>query len=120
MWQAIQASGREMVLTVEGDPDYSLMSAGGLGNAKRVGHDISPLWGSMMSLVDIGSGLWPWPHNGTNTTTGGYFNDLVSRAIAASIASWRARARAPPRLVRPPAAPLRPAPPPSSHCAGHD
>ena len=47
MWQAIQASGREMVLTVEGNPDDALMSAGGLGNAKRVGHDISANWASM-------------------------------------------------------------------------
>ena len=76
MWQAIQASGREMVLTVEGNPDDALMSAGGLGNAKRVGHDISPIFGSMLSLIDIASGLWPWPHNGTNTTFGGYYNDL--------------------------------------------
>ncbi len=40
MWQAIQAAGRPMVLTVEGNPDDNLLSAGGYGNAKRVGHDI--------------------------------------------------------------------------------
>ena len=44
MWQAIQASGRPMILTVEGNPDDALLSKGGLGNAKRVGHDISPHW----------------------------------------------------------------------------
>lgn len=74
MWEGIQASGRAMVLTVEGSPDDALLSAGGLGNAKRVGHDISPLWGSMLSLVDIGSGLWPYAHNSTNATFGGYWN----------------------------------------------
>jgi alpha-galactosidase len=76
MWLAIEDSGREMVLTVEGAPDNTLMTAGGLGNAKRVGHDISPQWGSMLSLVDIGSGLWPFAHNSTNATFGGFWNDL--------------------------------------------
>jgi alpha-galactosidase len=76
MWQAIQASGREMVLTVEGHPDDTLMSAGGLGNAKRVGHDISANWPSMTSLVDIDAGLFMFAHNSTNATFGGYWNDI--------------------------------------------
>jgi hypothetical protein len=76
MWQAIEVAGRPMVLTVEGDPDDSLITLGGYGNAKRVGHDISPLWMSMVSLVDIGSGLWPYAHNSTNSTVGGWWNDL--------------------------------------------
>lgn len=54
MWSAIQASGRPMVLTVEGNPTDSIITNGGYGNAKRVGHDISPHWTSMTSLVDIG------------------------------------------------------------------
>merc|ERR1711871_1129965 len=76
MWKAIQESGRPMVLTVEGNPDDALCSAGGLGNAKRVGHDISPHWESMTSLVDIGAGLWMWAHNSTNAKYGGWWNDL--------------------------------------------
>lgn len=76
MWQAIQASGRPMVLTVEGDPDDSLITRGGYGNAKRVGHDINANWMSMVSLVDIGSGLWMYAHNSTNSTVGGWWNDL--------------------------------------------
>ena len=60
MWLGIQASGRPMVLTVEGNPPAENITQGGYGNAKRVGHDISPSWGSMISLVDIGSGLWPF------------------------------------------------------------
>jgi hypothetical protein len=40
MWGAIQASGRAMVLTVEGHPDIAAASGGGYGNALRVGHDI--------------------------------------------------------------------------------
>ena len=42
----------------------------------RVGHDITPVWKNMVSLVDMGSGLWPFAHNSTNTSFGGYWNDL--------------------------------------------
>jgi hypothetical protein len=66
----------EQVLTVEGDPTDSVITRGGYGNAKRVGHDISPDWGSMLSLVDIGSGLWSYAHNASNATVGGWWNDL--------------------------------------------
>lgn len=31
---------------------------------------------SMLSLVDIGSGLWPYAHNTTNATYGGYWNGI--------------------------------------------
>jgi len=77
MWQAIQDSGRPMVLTVEGKPTDSIISLGGYGNAKRVGHDISAYWNSMTSLVDIGSGLWMYAHNSTNATYGGWWNVSV-------------------------------------------
>jgi len=76
MWSALQAAGRPMVLTVEGDPDDYLLTKGGYGNAKRVGHDIRANWLSMVSLVDIGSGLWLYAHNATNATVGGFWNDL--------------------------------------------
>ena len=39
-----------MVLTVEGNPTDTVITHGGYGNAKRVGHDISPTWLSMVSL----------------------------------------------------------------------
>eukprot|EP00935_MAST-01C_sp_MAST-1C-sp1_P000305 g305.t1 len=76
MWQGIQDSGRPMVLTVEGSPPADVITHGGYGNAKRVGHDISPHWSSMISLVDIGAGLWPYAHNSKNSTFGGWWNDL--------------------------------------------
>ena len=76
MWLGIQSSGRPMVLTVEGSPPADVITHGGYGNAKRVGHDISPNWGSMISLVDIGAGLWPYAHNSQNKTYGGWWNDL--------------------------------------------
>ena len=41
------------------------------GNARRVGHDISPVWSSMLSLIDLGAGLWPYAHNGSLTTVKG-------------------------------------------------
>ncbi len=31
---------------------------------------------SMLSLVDIMSGLWLYAHNGSNTTVGGWWNDM--------------------------------------------
>jgi len=83
MWLAIEASGRPMVLTVEGRPTDALITLGGYGNAKRVGHDISPVWTSMTSLVDVGSGLWMYAHNSTNATFGGWWNDRAARAPAA-------------------------------------
>lgn len=76
MWAAIEASGRPMVLTVEGQPTDSIITHGGYGNAKRVGHDISPKWDSMTSLVDIGSGLWMYAHNSSDARYGGWWNDL--------------------------------------------
>ena len=78
MFSALQAAGRPMVMTVEGGPDNAGCSAiGGCGNAKRVGHDISPSYSSMKSLVDIGSGLWQFAHNGSsNPIAGAWFNDL--------------------------------------------
>ena len=77
MLRGLRATGRDFVLTVEGTPSNAYCSSTGLcGNAKRVGHDIRPLWSSMISLVDIGSGLWPFAHNATNATVQGWYNDL--------------------------------------------
>jgi hypothetical protein len=63
-----------MVLSIEGSPGAAVVSAGGHGNMLRVGHDIMPFWLSMVSLIDIGSGLWPYAH--TDTGTGSFWNDL--------------------------------------------
>jgi alpha-galactosidase len=77
MQLAIQASGRPMILSIEGGPSYANFTAGLLGNAHRVGHDITPEFNSMLSLVDIGSGLWSFAHNATLTPeNGGVWNDL--------------------------------------------
>lgn len=73
---ATKPAHRSNRLTCAGSPDDSLCSAGGLGNAKRVGHDISPHWESMTSLVDIGRDLWMYAHNSTNPKYGGWWNDL--------------------------------------------
>jgi len=76
MQQGLWAAGHPIVLTVEGQPDVRVITHGGYGNAKRVGHDITSSWTSMVSLVDVGSGLWPYAHNSTNASVGGYWNDL--------------------------------------------
>ena len=75
MQSGLWAAGRPIVLTVEGDPDIAVASKGGYGNAKRVGHDITSSWTSMVSLVDIGSGLWMYAHNSTNASVGGWWNE---------------------------------------------
>ena len=77
MFSAIAATGRPMVLTVEGSPNVTGCSAlGGCGNAHRVGHDSEPLFMSALSEVDLASGLWPLAHNASNATAGAWFNDL--------------------------------------------
>eukprot|EP00038_Savillea_parva_P019610 m.28089 g.28089 ORF g.28089 m.28089 type:complete len:758 (-) comp4481_c0_seq1:102-2375(-) len=76
MQDAILQVGRPIVLTIEGGPDITQVYTGCCGNARRVGHDIAPEWLSMTSLIDIGSGLWPYAHNGSLGTAGGFWNDL--------------------------------------------
>lgn len=101
------ATGRPMVLTTEGNPNNTACSViGGCGNAKRVGHDIGDNWNNVrvdslvafasgvhmpanccavqvQSLIDIGSGLWPFAHNATNF--GGWWNGKSSAASAVRI-----------------------------------
>lgn len=77
MQQAILDVGRPIVLTIEGGPDITVVYTGCCGNARRVGHDISANWLSMTSLIDIGSGLWPYAHNGSLGTAGGFWNECV-------------------------------------------
>jgi hypothetical protein len=55
-------------MMVEGQPPLPA-AADGHGDAWRVGHDINAAWLSMLSLVDIGSGRWPYARPG-------FFNDL--------------------------------------------
>lgn len=74
MQAALDATGRKIVLSVEGMPDVKIVSRGGHGNLRRVGHDISAQWLSMTSLVDLGSSLYPYAHN--DTGFGGWWNDL--------------------------------------------
>ena len=78
-WKALQQTrcAQKIVLTVEGNPSVPAMSAGGMGNARRVGHDISPYWQSMVSLTDIGAGLWSYAHNASvSQFKTGFWNDL--------------------------------------------
>eukprot|EP01046_Picozoa_sp_COSAG06_P047862 COSAG06_NODE_7043_length_2660_cov_32.333073_2_plen_109_part_00 len=78
MQEAIDATGAKMVFTIENDASTSLGNHNGLvadgahGNARRVAHDISAVWLSMISLVDLGSGLWKFAHN--DTGNGGWWN----------------------------------------------
>jgi alpha-galactosidase len=74
--EAIWATGRPMVLSVEGEPPIANWSMGGHGQMRRVGHDIQALWKSAVSLIDIASGLWPYAHNASAPHSDGTYNDL--------------------------------------------
>ena len=49
-------------------------SARARANTKRVGHDNIPTWGSMLTEIDLASGLHIYAHN--DTGNGSFFNDL--------------------------------------------
>ena len=78
MAAALAATGRQIVLTVEGSPPVQVMSKGGHGQAKRVGHDIRPFWYSVLSEVDLSSGLWSYAHNASSALGdgNGFWNDM--------------------------------------------
>lgn len=60
MQQGLWATGRPFVLAVEGSPPLVNLTQGGAGNSSRVGADIRPTWGSIVGLIDAGSGMWPY------------------------------------------------------------
>jgi alpha-galactosidase len=74
--RAIAKTGRPMVLSIEGNPPFPIVADGRHGNSRRVGHDIQATWASMISLVDLGSGLWPYPHNGSRPGRKSWWNDF--------------------------------------------
>jgi len=74
MQMALDFVGGNMSLAFEGQPSIQDVYQGNFGNGRRVGHDISPSWLSAMTLVDIGSGLWPYAHN--DTGMGSFWNWL--------------------------------------------
>lgn len=111
MQDALTATGRPMVLSIEGWEDVRVISAGGHGQTKRVGHDIGKNWlltaafemdpdsdcadwyvgnnrnrpwYSIVTEIDLSSGLWPYAHNGSNGSGGGFWNDMeyVRRIMA--------------------------------------
>ena len=58
-----------------------MLSVGGHGQTKPVGHDIgdNPLrpWYSIVTEIDLSSGLHPYAHNGSKSNDGnGFWNDM--------------------------------------------
>lgn len=79
MAAAIKASSNpEMLLMVEGQPELPAAASGLFGQYRRVGHDINPTWLSMLSLVDLSSGLWTYVRPGPENP---FFNDLEMMEI---------------------------------------
>lgn len=66
------------LLMVEGQPPFPEAADGNHGDVRRVGHDINPAWISILSLIDLGSGLWVYA--GSSQLGGkrrhAFFNDL--------------------------------------------
>jgi hypothetical protein len=57
-----------------------------------VGHDIASYWRSAISLVDIGSSLWPFIHNGSrcndSTHVAGWRPDLDMLEVGRNAWDW--------------------------------
>ena len=87
MQDALDATGREVLLSGEGGPDPAACSAsGGGGDLRRVGHDITPHWSSVLSMIDLSYGLAKYAHNASPVASGpgfGFWNDMdvVSRHV---------------------------------------
>lgn len=66
------------MFSVEGDVDYVQLSDNPdlHANTKRVGHDVIPMCGSMLTEIDLASGLWMYAHN--DTGKGAFFNVCAS------------------------------------------
>ena len=65
------------MLSGEGGPPPDVCSATGeCGNLRRVGHDITPYWSSVLSMVDLSYGLQPFAHNASGRSGAGFFNDM--------------------------------------------
>jgi alpha-galactosidase len=63
------------ILMVEGQPPFPAAASGQYGDVRRVGHDINPNWLSILSLIDLGSGLHSYSKPGL------FFNDLEMMEI---------------------------------------
>ena len=74
MQRALWATGQPTVLAVEGSPPLANLTRGGYGNSSRVGADIRPVWDSIVTLIDQGSGMWPYA-GGVNVETP-FYNDF--------------------------------------------
>ena len=94
MAAGLRATGRPIVLSIEGDADASVLTSGAYGQSKRIGHDISAHWRSMLSLVDIASGLWPFAHNGSAPGAVGPF--CAWGRLSLALRQTRRAPRAPP------------------------
>ena len=77
MQGALDATGRSILFSGEGGPDPAICSATGqCGNLRRIGHDITPYWSSITSMIDLSYGLAQFAHNDSAPHSFGFFNDM--------------------------------------------
>ena len=76
MQEALIATGREIFHSMEGSPNISMVSGrpADYGGTHRSGHDVMATWFSMLSEIDLASGLHPFVH--ADEGHGSFFNDL--------------------------------------------
>ena len=76
---ALEAALGRAVTFVE-RPDRGMIDAAPEGavirQMRRVGHDINAVWLSVMSLIDLAAGLWPFAHPGQPKGGDAFFNEL--------------------------------------------
>ena len=61
MQDALDATGRKVLLSGEGGPPPDVCSrTGHCGNLRRIGHDITPYWSSITSMIDLSYRLAPF------------------------------------------------------------
>ena len=90
MQNALDATGRVFLLSGEGGPDPAICSATGqCGNLRRIGHDITPYWSSITSMIDLSYGLAPFAHNDSAPHGFGFFNDMVLAFAQAGLRTVR-------------------------------
>jgi hypothetical protein len=77
MQDSLDATGRKIMLSGEGGPPPDVCSrTGHCGNLRRIGHDITPFWSSITSMIDLSYRLAPFAHNASGPNKAGFWNDM--------------------------------------------
>ena len=77
MQNALDATGRKVMLSGEGGPPPEVCSlTGECGNLRRIGNDITHFWSSITAMIDLSYRLAPFAHNASGPSGAGFWNDM--------------------------------------------